>query len=245
MSFRNVIVIHCMLIIGMFFANPQYAYAHIPYLASDKHNSPESALEIEDITISSVVYQTIHDNSPESWIKFNGIKGETLYFQMGIPKLNRLQNYSPDVDLFRYNDIEHSKYMDTIQKGKGLRYSSYNIKNPEIFHEPFTNTTSWVLFEKSLVLPETGTYFLTSFSEQSQTGKLWIAIGKEESFGISDLGKLPASISQIRSFYEVGSINSLLSYTNVIYVVFVLIAASFVTGLILLWLKILKWIRNN
>ena len=75
MSFRNVIVIHCMLIIGMFFANPQDAYAHIPYLASDKHNSPESALEIEDITISSVVYQTIHDNSPESWIKFNGIKG--------------------------------------------------------------------------------------------------------------------------------------------------------------------------
>ena len=55
MSFRNVIVIHCMLIIGMFFANPQDAYAHIPYLASDKHNSPESALEIEDITISSVV----------------------------------------------------------------------------------------------------------------------------------------------------------------------------------------------
>ncbi|MBH75061.1 MAG: hypothetical protein CL896_04635 [Dehalococcoidia bacterium] len=234
-----------MLIIGMFFGNPQNAYAHIPYLASDKHNSPESALEIEDITISSVVYQTIHDNSPESWIKFDGIKGETLYFQMGVPKLSRLQNYRPDVVLFTYSDIEHRKYTDTIQKDKGLRYSSYNIKNPEIFHEPFTNTTSWVLFEKNLVLPETGTYFLTSFSEQSQTGKLWIAIGKEESFGISDLGKLPASISQIRSFYEIGSINSVLSYTNVIYVVVVLIAASFVTGLILLWLKILKWIRNN
>ena len=245
MSFRNVIVIHCMLIIGMFFGNPQDAYAHIPYVASDKHNSPESALEIEDMTISSVVYQTIHNEAPESWIKLNGIKGETLYFQMGIPKLNRLQSYRPDLALLRYSDIEQNKYTDTIPKGKGLRYSSYNIKNPEIFHEQFTNTTSWVLFEKNLVLPETGTYFLPSFSEQLQTGKLWIAVGKEESFGISDLGKLPASISEIRSFHEVGTINSLLSYTNVIYVVFVLITASVVTALILLLLGILKWIRSN
>jgi len=244
MPFRNAILIHSMLTIGIFLGNSQDAYAHIPYLASDKHNSPESALEIEDITISSVVYQNIHDNSPESWIKFNGIKGETLYFQMGLPKLNRLQSYRPDVVLFEYNDIEQSKYKETIPQGKGLRYSSYGIENPAISHEPFTNTTSWVLFEKNIELPETGTYFLTSFSEQSKPGKLWIAIGKQESFGISDLGKLPASVSQIRSFYEVSTINSLLSYTNVIYIVFVLIAASIVTGVILLWIKIMRRTRN-
>ena len=233
-----------MVIICIFFDNVHRVYAHIPYLASDKHDSPESALEIDDITISKVIYQNITNNSPESWIKFHGIKEETLHIQIGLPKINRLHNYRPAIALLKYNDVYLYGNIESIPKTEVLKYQTTDIKNPQISHEPFTNTTSWILFEENITLPETGNYFLTSFSEISGSGKLWIAIGEEESLGISDLGKLSTSVSEIRTFHEIGPLGKFLPYTNIIYIIFILILAFMIITLILLDIRVLKWIKR-
>ena len=55
--------------------------------------------------------------------------------------------------------------------------------------------------KKSIKLSESGTYYLVSSDPQNGFGKLWIAVGLEESFGASDLLNLPLSINDVKAFH--------------------------------------------
>ncbi len=58
-------------------------------------------------------------------------------------------------------------------------------------------------------LPEEGDYYLVSFSPEEIPGKLWIAIGRQESFGPGDLARLPFVISDVKSFHANGEDDNL------------------------------------
>ena len=212
-------------------------YAHVPFLALDNHPSKERALEIDDIQISKVIYQKISSDSPQSWIQFYGKEGETIYFQLGIPYIDELVNYRPSVALIKPGaKISPEKIVSSPDENI-LVFDSNNSVDIEVFHEPFTDTTSWILFEEYVIFTKSGMHFLVSFSPDNQPGKMWVAIGKKEVFGPKDLARLPSAISEVKSFHESISINGISSYGSILKVALPITAVFFIALILTIWLK--------
>jgi hypothetical protein len=168
--------------------------AHIPFIANENHVNKDSALEISDISVSKVIYQRLTLANPESWIKFNSSEDTVLHMQIGIPKITYLEDYRPNVEIFE----------NTISD-KGLIMSAEYKNPPKEFHEPFTNTYSWILYDQKIALKKNQTYYISSYEIEKKTGKLWIGIGYKEQFNVSDWITLPASINDIQKFHKISN----------------------------------------
>ena len=98
----------------------------------------------------------------------------------------------------------YPKLVDTvgIQDESMYVFNSTGTTTPEMFQERFTNTSSWILVEQTVNLTETGTYFIVSFSPNNESGRLWVAVGREEKFGPSDIARLPGLTAEIRKFHK-------------------------------------------
>ena len=197
--------------------------AHIPYLSKDEHFDAETALPINDIHISKAIYQTLNESRPTSWIKFYGSQKEDLYVQIGVPKILALEDFRPSLYLIKPSSPKKeitstsSKFIDT------------SIKTPRLFHEPYSDTHSWVFEEITLKLPEDGTYYLVSIKDEIKVGKLWVAVGKEESFGISDIGRLPGTITEVRKFHSTLSTEKdITSQSNPQYFTYIAVISSII-----------------
>lgn len=165
--------------------------AHIPFISNDTHVNKESALEISEISVSKVIYQRLTYANPKSWIKFNSDTDEVLHIQIGIPKIADLQDYRPNVTIFETSTSPPTPIL-----------SAEYVNLPKEFHEPFTNTYSWILYDEKIPLKKNTIYYISSFGDEIDIGKLWIGIGYKEQFSISDWVTLPASIDDIREFHS-------------------------------------------
>lgn len=157
-------------------------------MAWENHAEIEDAHKLNGIKISQAIYQQISKNNPNSWIKFEAKSGDNLDLELGLPKLDSLLEFRPTIELISPSN-------------KSTELSSINVLNPKVFYEPFTQTNSWVLWKNTIPLSESGTYYLVSSDPKNEFGKLWIAIGREESFGASDLLNLPISINDVKAFH--------------------------------------------
>ena len=178
-------------------------FAHFPILAKDNHPYQQSAVELEDIEISSVIYQQLTKEAPSSWITFQGEKGKLLSLELGIPVINGLEGFRPSLALIAPKPTSGLLNSSGDLPNPLEVFPSSDIVEPLTFHEPFTNTDSWILFKKAIRLSETGWYYLRTFSPENETGKLWLAIGKKESFGIREISKLPLLIRDVKDFHEI------------------------------------------
>ena len=195
------IAIVLLISLSIFFVFTTTVSAHIPYFSSAENSSLNRPFEIKDIQISKVIYQKLKEEQVSSWIKFEAREGEILNLEIGLPKITQLFSYRPKIILYRApyvltNDISKDN-LEPI-----LYISTSDITSVKEFHEPFTKTNSWILYETSTVLPNSGTYFIESLNANSTSGKLWIAIGKEEKFGAKEIADLPFSIKKVREFHK-------------------------------------------
>jgi hypothetical protein len=91
-----------------------------------------------------------------------------------------------------------------IPENTGARvFLTQEVTKPRFFHEHFTNTDSWILRSETVKLSEPGRYYLVAYSPQGQTGKLWLSIGKKESFSLEDFKQFPSWTKRIQEFHEV------------------------------------------
>ena len=102
--------------------------AHIPYIALDKHPSINNPLFIEDIQISRAIYQILNSSTPRSWIGFEAKAGEQLYFQVGIPALNELNDFRPSVFLYKPSQVEKNVGLDEKSFSKTLYMNFDQLK---------------------------------------------------------------------------------------------------------------------
>lgn len=189
--------------------NTTVVQGHIPYMAGSEHPDMGRSLHLDNIQISKVVYQELTPEGKQSWIKINAQKGEELYFQIGVPYLRYLREYSPSLALVNAGIADDvGSASDLSMDGVEVFHSATTLERT-IFHERFTDTTSWILLEALVELPEEGDYYLVSFSPEEIPGKLWIAIGRQESFGPGDLARLPFVISDVKSFHANGEDDNL------------------------------------
>lgn len=181
---------------------PRLAMAHQPTLSNGTATMPETAISLDDIQLSRVVYHEVTDDAQQLWLTFDIDKPQSLFITLGLPRIDRLKTFRPafavlgpglpDVDL----PFEHP------QGAGGLLFLTDDVSNPVVFNEPFSGTTSWILREVDIDLPQAGTYYIMVYVPSSERGKLWIAPGQREEFTLSDILELGGVLGQVRAFHE-------------------------------------------
>ncbi len=192
------------LTVGLLVAVSMPVFAHKPVSIGGIFPSFESALLVTDIDVSQVVYSPLSPSNPHLWLVLQASAGDRLDVSLGIPVLDRLGDYRPQLAVLGPGLPSIALDFATPDGVGGVVFQSAAIAAPRFFHEPFTGTDSWILLEDTVVLPETGTYYVVAWPAGEQTDKLWVAIGTREQFGWRDFLSFPAIIRDARAFHEVG-----------------------------------------
>ena len=236
-KFKNLwllkIIFFCLVVIPL--VHVGVVESHVPYLALDKNKTLDNALRLSDIQISKVIYQVLNETSDQSWIAFEAEPGQILNLEIGLPALEQVRNIRPTIVLIKPSESNQSpiELIDSHIITNGAKLTP--------FHEPFTDTNSWILTKKEISISETGLHHLVSLDLEDNTGKLWVAIGKEERFGVSDIARLPSTILEVRKFHDNDQNGNTNLWNHQLFVpLSVILVAIGAVGLSLLALKIKK-----
>lgn len=179
------------------------AFAHRPLFTKDPATGPETAIQLADPQISQVVYRELTEKTPQVWLTFTVPENFELFFQIGVPVIERLKEFRPSVALIGPG-LPQTELPFELPEGMGaLVFATQDVNNPSFFHEHFTGTDSWILRSETVRLVKAGRYYLVAFSPQNQPGKLWVAVGTKESFTALDLLNFPSWRARVREFHEV------------------------------------------
>ena len=175
---------------------PTSAFAHKLIPTDGSNIDISSALEIPDPVVSWAMYEELGNNA--LYYKFDAKKGDKLFANIVIPKLDGLENFSPSLVFiapsFTINLITELKVLDStksfpfsIPDGYDAIVFDYDGVLPsKEFYEPFGQITYWERQEINLSIPVDATYYLAVFDSGNQSGKMALAVGNVEDFSASD-----------------------------------------------------------
>ena len=129
--------------------------AHKPTLDGPFSNL-DNAFVIEDSTISIVVYQEITCDNNQLWMQFDVDAEAELYIQLGVPVIDRLAGYRPQLAVLAKGLPEANDLPFTPPSGLGAQIFHSSEESSD-FYEPFTQTESWFYIEETIVIPQSGT----------------------------------------------------------------------------------------
>ncbi|GMU24074.1 MAG: hypothetical protein AMXMBFR13_41510 [Phycisphaerae bacterium] len=176
------------------------ARAHQPIFPEGAHSDPANAVEIEDPTLSQVVYSELSPSAPQLWLTFELEAGQELYVQLGVPAIDRLEGYRPSVAVVGPG-LPHASLPFAAPANTGAVVFPAGDE-PELFYEPFTGTESWIRREELVTVSQAGRYYAVAFSPTGQTGKLWVAVGRREEFGLDEIASFGEVLNRVREFHE-------------------------------------------
>ena len=201
------LLLYCIMIL------PVSAFAHKLIPTDGSNNDISSALEIPDPIVSWAMYEELSNNV--LYYKFDAKKGDKLFANIVIPKLDGLEDFSPSLVFiapsFTVNLIAELKVLDStesfpfpIPDGYDAIVFDYDGVLPsKEFYEPFGQITYWERQEINLVVPVDGTYYLAVYDSSGDYGKLALAIGYVEDFSATDfMTVLPYAWFESRYFVE-------------------------------------------
>ena len=201
------LLLYCIMIL------PASAFAHKLIPTDGSNNDISSALEIPDPVVSWAMYEELNNNV--LYYKFDAKKGDKLFANIVIPKLDGLEDFSPSLvfiaPTFTVNLIAELKVLDStesfpfpIPDGYDAIVFDYDGVLPsKEFYEPFGQITYWERQEINLVVPVDGTYYLAVYDSNGDYGKLALAIGYVEDFSAIDfMTVLPYAWFESRYFVE-------------------------------------------
>jgi hypothetical protein len=179
-----------------------FASAHRPLWDEGSGQDPIHAIAIKDANISQVVYREIASQSPRVWFTFEAQEGQEVYLELGVPVIDRLKNFRPALAVLGPGLPTAQLPFESPEGLGGQIFNTETVKEPRVYHEPFTGTDSWVLCEIRFKAPATGKYFVVAYVPSDETGKVWVALGEQERFGPLDLFRYPGWRSRARQFHE-------------------------------------------
>jgi hypothetical protein len=189
-------------VIALLSATP-IGLAHQPTISDGTAVDAEHAIEFVDPQISRVVYHEVTAEAPQVWVTFEVDQPQALKIQLGVPLIDRLEDFRPAFALLGPG-LPSVELPFTVPEGLGGSvFESGNVTEPEVFDEPFTGTTSWILRDEEVQLPAAGRYYVVAYVPSGEQGKLWVALGVEEVFELDDILTLPEVIADVRAFHEV------------------------------------------
>ena len=177
--------------------------AHKPSFG-DTYTNQELAFEIQDPDISIVLYDEVTCEDPLLWMSFEAAEGFALYVQGGVPEIERLSDYKPIVAIVApgFPEVEEALPFE-VPEGLGVVVLEPE-EEPSDFYEPFTQTSSWIWIEETLILPEGGTGYVVAWNEADTTGKLWIAVGTVEDFSDVETTEFISWNELVNNYHETG-----------------------------------------
>jgi hypothetical protein len=188
---------------------PGAADAHKPFYSLDgEYSGSDAAYVVEDLDMSIVLYHQVFCGEGEQlWMEFEATPGQEIYMQVGVPLIERLAAYRPDLALLAPGLPEPTGDLPfEVPEGLGVLHfpGADSTDEVEVFYEPFTQTESWMLHESTRTLEEGGSGYLVAWHPDGATGKLWVATGTEERFGSEDFDNMGTWITETRAFHETG-----------------------------------------
>jgi len=179
------------------------ASAHKPDFGEGEFAGPATAYQITDPAVSIVVYRNVTCERPELWMELQAEAGLPLFVQLLTPVIDRLENYRPNLAIVGPGLPRQSIGIDLPSGSGAILFNTRNVQ-PEIFDERFTGTRDWVLVEETVTLPQSGKYYVVAWDPNHMTGKLAVAVGTVEEFGLGDIFRFPGWRSNARAFHELG-----------------------------------------
>jgi len=156
------------------------AGAHQPrFPAGHEGEDRDHALAVADITLSQVFYRSLTPEAPRFWLRFEAERDEPLFLQLGLPVLPRQAGFRPALALLGPGlpPVDLPFELPAGAGGLVLRAPAEPLAR---FHEPFSDTDSWILIERTIALPGAGRYHVVAYHPDGATGKLWVALGERE-----------------------------------------------------------------
>ncbi len=178
-----------------------FSFAHKPSFGS--YPSSDSSFLVDDPNISIVVYQEISCENDQLWLSLAGTAGFEVYIQGGVPQIDRLADYKPHIALLAPGLPTTEDLPFPIPEGLGAKVFTPSAE-PSDFHEPFTQTDSWIWVEEYFTLPEDGPVYLVGWNEPQYTGKMWIATGTIEDFEGVSMTEFIEWGEYVNNFHETG-----------------------------------------
>jgi len=199
------------------------AEGHKPLETHGSNNNDfTNAKEIPNHRISWAIYEELSGSDNANYYKFTANKGERLYAQVSIPKLEKFFAFSPSIAVVGsnltagilergYSVSEHihdsGDLPFTLPRGMTAIVVDYDGPIPSSeFYEPFTQTSYWERQEIIInSLPSPGTYYLVVFDKSlmREVGKYSLAIGEIEDFSALDFFTIiPSAWLDTKLFFE-------------------------------------------
>ena len=179
------------------------ALAHKPTLGSG-FGSAESAHLVEDPNISIVVYQQLTCEQEQLWLSYDAEEDFELFVQLGVPVIDRFENYAPSVALLHPGLPPVELPFELPDGLDGIGGIIFDAGESSDFNEPFTQTDSWILVEERIVLPQSGTGYIVAWDPKGWTGKLWLATGEVEDFSDVSVEEFVIWMEVVNNFHETG-----------------------------------------
>ena len=176
-------------------------YAHKPVWSDKSAADANNAIPLIDPNISQVVYRSLPAGPNQIWTASTAHTKFKLFVQIGVPVIERFKKFRPNLAVVAQG-LPKSNLPFQIPADYGATVIDTNSVEPRFFHEPFTNTDSWILESKTIELPKSGTFYVVAFDLNQTGGKLWISVGKKEKFGLRDILSMGQTIKLVREFHE-------------------------------------------
>lgn len=177
------------------------ALAHQPFVVGSASSSADSAFVVEEPEVSIVVYAEPTCAAPEVWLTLDAAPGDEVFFQLGIPVADSLDAWRPRIAVVAPG-LPEVDLGFPLPDGAGAQVFASDDE-PERFDEPFTGTSSWILVEERIVLPEGGPAWLVAFQPDGTVARLWVAVGEVERFDDDDWDRIRGLVDDVRAFHGI------------------------------------------
>lgn len=180
------------------------AHAHQPWIAAEgQYATPDAAFAIEELDLSLVVYDQLTCDFPALWLAFDAVDGEELFVQLGMPLLDRQAEWRPSMAVIAAGlPAAPADFPFEVPDGLGVQvYDTEAVADLELFVEPFTGTSSWILTQDTLPLPA-GPGWVVAWDPAALTGKVWLATGTREEFDADTIARVSELVDDLRAFHE-------------------------------------------
>lgn len=190
------------MMIALAIAAMSTASAHKPSYAND-HTTPQKAFEVMDPDISIALYAEMTCTADTLWMHMDTEGIDEVWVELGVPELERLSDYRPSVAIVA-EGLPEAELPFELPANMGARVvHTDDVEVPGDFFEPFTQTSSWVLFQDWVEVPEDTDVYLVAYNPEQITGKLWVAVGKTEDFSDVQVSEFVEWVDKTQAFHEV------------------------------------------
>jgi hypothetical protein len=178
-----------LLVMLLFITN---AGSHVP-ITGGENNSLETAIEIIEPIKSWAIYDEIHEAGESKYYKFTMEQGQKLKISLFVTK----NEFTPGVVVMGKGFTSQRVLPSSVEVPPEYDYLVYEGEETNTKeYEPFTPSSYYFTTDVEINIPRTDVYYIAVYDE-SDTGKVGIAIGYIETFSVTEWLLIPINAINI------------------------------------------------